>query len=52
MRQLKLKENDKVRNIADGQIYIVKAVKDNVVLVERESNIHEMIIADVERIEK
>ncbi len=49
---MKLKENDKIRNIADDQIYVVKAVRDNTILVERDSNIHEMAISDVEKVTK
>ena len=49
---MKLKENDQIRNIADGQIYVVRAVRDNVILVERDSNIHEMAVSDVIKVEK
>ena len=49
---MKLKENDQIINVADGQVYTVKSVQDNMVLVERDSNIHEMAISDVVKIEK
>lgn len=49
---MNFKEGDKVRNIADGQEYVVHSININTVLVEKDSNIHEMVVADVEKVEE